>query len=75
MDYLQQNNARPCIPHRTLGKIEKFGWERVIHPTYSPDVAPNDYHSFRLLQHSLIGKRFCKLDDVATHLSKCFASK
>jgi len=26
-----------------------------MHPTYSPDIAPSDYHLFRSLQNSLNG--------------------
>ena len=37
-----QDNARP---HTSL----VTRWEVMPHPPYSPDPAPYDYHSFRLL--------------------------
>lgn len=72
---LQQDNARPHVARQTLEKIEEMGWECLIHPPYSPDVAPSDYHLFRSLEHSLAGKRFSKVDDVKKHLAIYFASK
>lgn len=72
---LQQDNARPHIAHLTVSKIEELGWERLIHPPYSPDAAPSDYHLFRSLQHSLAENRFVNVDDVKKHLSAYFASK
>lgn len=35
-------------------KISEPGWEILSHPSYSPDIAPTDYHLFRLLQNSTI---------------------
>ncbi len=71
----QQDNARPHVARRSLEIIEQLGWERLIHPPYSPDVAPSDYHLFRSLQHSLAGKRFYEVDDVKKHLTTYFAGK
>lgn len=72
---LQQDNARPHIANRTMAKIEELGWERLIHPPYSPDIAPSDYYLFRSLQHSVAGKRFSEVKEVKKHLSEYFASK
>jgi hypothetical protein len=33
-----QDNARPHIARVTTDLINKFGWDTVIHPPYSPDV-------------------------------------
>lgn len=72
---LQQDNARPHVARRTLEKIKELGWECLIHPPYSPDAAPSDYHLFRSLQHNLVGKRFTNVDEVKMHLSAYFDSK
>jgi hypothetical protein len=56
-------------------KIEQFGWERLNHPPYSPDVVPSDYHLFRSLEHSLRGKRFTEIKEVEDHLTQYFASQ
>ena len=43
---------------KTLELIEKFGWEVVPHPPYSPDLAPSDYHLFGPLKNHLRGTKF-----------------
>jgi histone-lysine N-methyltransferase SETMAR len=42
--------------------LEKFGWEVLDHPPYSPDLAPSDYHLFPKLKEFLGGK--CMETDV-----------
>jgi hypothetical protein len=34
------------------------------HPTHSPDLAPSDFHLFRLLKEALGGRRFRGDEDV-----------
>jgi histone-lysine N-methyltransferase SETMAR len=38
--------------------MEKNGLERVIHPPYSPDLVPSDFHLFSHLTHCLRGPSF-----------------
>jgi histone-lysine N-methyltransferase SETMAR len=71
----QQDNARPHVANATLQKIHQLGWETLIHPPYSPDCAPSDYHLFASLAHSLAGTNFVNLDQVQNHLKLYFASK
>ncbi|EFN81837.1 Histone-lysine N-methyltransferase SETMAR, partial [Harpegnathos saltator] len=33
-------------------------WEVLLHPPYSPDIAPSDYYLFRTMQSDLTGERF-----------------
>ncbi|GFU53286.1 mariner Mos1 transposase [Trichonephila clavipes] len=40
------DNARPHTANRTTALVERFGWEMVSHPPYSPDLAPSDFHLF-----------------------------
>ena len=47
----------------------------LLHPPYSPDLVPSDYHLFRFMQHPLNGKIFNDADDVQSHLIQLFASK
>jgi histone-lysine N-methyltransferase SETMAR len=70
-----QDNARPHVANMTLQKINQLGWESLIHPPYSPDCAPSDYHLFASLSHSLAGKNFPNLAEVKKHLRLYFASK
>lgn len=71
----QQDNARPHVANATLQKIEQLGWELLIHPPYSPDCAPSDYHLFASLAHSLAGMSFTNLTGVENHLRLYFDSK
>ena len=58
-----QDTARPHVSLMTRQKLLELGWEVVIHPPYSPDIAPSDFHLFRSLQNSLNGKNFNSLED------------
>jgi len=41
--------------HHTVEKIEEMGWELILHPQYSPDLAPSDFHLFGPLKDSFGG--------------------
>ena len=58
----------------TRQKLLQLAWEVPIHPPYSPDTAPLDFHLFRSLQNSLNGKHFNSLEDCKRHL-EFFAQK
>ena len=70
-----QDNARPHVSLMTRQKLLQLGWEVLIHPPYSPDIAPLDFHFFRSLQNSLNGKNFNSLEDCKTQLEQFFAQK
>ena len=70
-----QDNARPNVSLMTRQKLLQLVWEVLIHPPYSPDVAPSDFHLFRSLQNSLNGKNFYSLEDCKRHLEQFFAQK
>ena len=44
----------------------------MLHPPYSPDLAPLDYYLFRPLQNSLNGKTFNDDEAVKSHLVQFF---
>ena len=46
-----------------------------MHPPYSPDLAPSDYHLFRSLQNFLNGKTFGNDEAIKSHLVQFFAYK
>jgi histone-lysine N-methyltransferase SETMAR len=41
-----------------MKQTEKFGWTVLPHPSYSPDVAPSDFHLFRPINDGLWGQNF-----------------
>ena len=50
---LQHDNARLRVARPVKTYLETLKWEVLPHPPYSPDVAPSDYHLFRLMAHGL----------------------
>ena len=46
-----------------------------MHPQYSPDLAPPDYHLFRCLQNFLDGKKLASKRAAINHVAKFFATK
>lgn len=47
---LLDENAKPHAARLTQDQIHHFGWERLDHPAYSPDLAPSDFHLFPALK-------------------------
>ena len=47
----------------------------MLHPPYSPDLAPSDFYLFRSLQNSLNGKTFNDDEAVKSHVVQFFADK
>ena len=70
-----QDTARPRVSLMTRQKLLQLGWEVLIHPPYSPDIAPLDFHLFQPLQNSLSGKKVSSLEDCKRHLEQFFAQK
>lgn len=68
-----KDNARRHVSLITRQKALELGWHVLSHPPYSPDVAPSDFHLFRLLQNSLNGENFNSLVDIENHIEKFFA--
>ncbi|GFS66023.1 histone-lysine N-methyltransferase SETMAR [Trichonephila clavipes] len=60
---LLHDNARPHVSRVTQMELDKFKWETLDHPPYSPDMSPCDFHVFGPLKKHLKGKRF-NSDDV-----------
>ena len=70
-----QDNARLHVSLMTRQKLLQLGWEVLIHPPYSPDIATSDFHLFQSLQTSLNGKNVNSLEDCKRHLEQFFAQK
>jgi histone-lysine N-methyltransferase SETMAR len=59
------DGARPHTAAATVKHIATFGWPRLDHAPYSPDLAPSDFHFFPTLKRTLEGRRFTTNEDVA----------
>jgi histone-lysine N-methyltransferase SETMAR len=54
---LQHDNARPHIARSTVATIQDLS-EWLLHPPYSPDLAPSDFHVCGPLKEAMGGKSF-----------------
>jgi len=55
---LLHDNAQPHSAHFTTALLEKFKWDILDHPPYSPDLAPTDFHLFLNPKKHLAGEKF-----------------
>jgi histone-lysine N-methyltransferase SETMAR len=56
------DDVRPHTEAATTNHIATFGWERLDHAPYSPDLAPSDFPFFPTLKRTLEGRRFITKD-------------
>jgi hypothetical protein len=69
---LLHDNARPHTSHATATHLNKFRWEVLQHPAYSPDLSPCDFHIFGPLKKELKGHRFQSDDEVKERVRDFF---
>jgi hypothetical protein len=72
-----QDNATPHCHYDVQNLVQRWSWEVLEHPLYSPDLTPCDYWLFPCVKEHLQGKRFESEDNINTavtaslkHLSK-----
>lgn len=41
---LQHDKAHPHTANITKSAVQELGWEIIPHPSYSPDLAPPEFH-------------------------------
>ncbi|XP_046820280.1 histone-lysine N-methyltransferase SETMAR-like [Vespa crabro] len=70
-----KNNARSHTSVVTRQKLWELGWEVLMHPSYSPDLAPSDYHLFLTMQKFLSDKKSASREDCENQLLEFFANK
>ncbi|GBP53266.1 Histone-lysine N-methyltransferase SETMAR [Eumeta japonica] len=63
--YYKFNNKRwpPRTSLATQQIVREFGWEVLMHPHYSSDLTPSDFHLFQCLQNSLGKVRLTSRED------------
>jgi histone-lysine N-methyltransferase SETMAR len=57
------DDARPHIAAATVNHTATFGWERLDHAPWSPDLAPSDFQFFPTLKMTLEERRFTTNED------------
>lgn len=72
---LLHDNARPHVACVVKKYLETLKWDVLLHPPYSPDIAPSDYHLFRSMEHSLATQRFKSYEDTKNWIDSWIASK
>ena len=55
---LLHDNVRPHTVKLVRDKLQRFGWETLQHPPYSPYLSPCDFHIFGDLKIEIRGRRF-----------------
>jgi len=65
------DNARPHAARLTSEAIAKMGWEVLPHPSYSPDLAPSDYHLFGFVKDQLRGQRYETTEAIQKAVRQC----
>uniref|UniRef100_A0A8R1I8G5 Histone-lysine N-methyltransferase SETMAR n=1 Tax=Caenorhabditis japonica TaxID=281687 RepID=A0A8R1I8G5_CAEJA len=61
------------VYHATRQKLHILGIQVLLHPPYSPALAPTDYHLFRSLQNLLAEQKFHHRKAVEKRLDDFFS--
>ncbi|GFX81969.1 histone-lysine N-methyltransferase SETMAR [Trichonephila clavipes] len=69
----RKDKATPRTSVVTRQKLWELGWEVLIHPPYSPDLAPNECQLFLALQNFLSDKKLVSKEDCENRLLEFFA--
>ncbi|CAD6192764.1 unnamed protein product [Caenorhabditis auriculariae] len=73
--HLLHNSARPHMGKETQQKLATLGWETVVYPPYSSELAPSDYHLLRPLKHRLAGRKFINYDNLKSDFADLIESQ
>jgi histone-lysine N-methyltransferase SETMAR len=71
---LQHDNVWRHNACSTVATIQDLFFEYLVHPLYSPDLAPSDFHVFGPLKEAMGGKSF-RSDDSRRCMSGCALSQ
>ena len=70
---LHLDNYRVYNSKKTLAAIDRFGFKRLPHPAYSPDIAPSDFFLFGYTKTKLKGHYFESVNDLIEKIKKIFS--
>lgn len=72
---LLHDNARPHVSKVVRDTLTSLGWDVLMHPAYSPDIAPSDFHLFRGMQNALQGVHLSSIEEMRKWVDEFIASK
>ena len=72
---LLHDNARPHTAKTVKAGLLELGWEILLHPPYSPDLAPSDYHLFRALSNDINNVTFDSEEGLKSWLDNFFETR
>ena len=72
---LHHDNGRSHTSIVTRQKLRELGWEVLMHPIYSPDMAPSDYHLLFSLENFLRDKKLPSREDCENCLGDIFSKR
>ena len=61
---LQQDNARVHTCKSAMDAVERNGYELILHPAFSPGLAPSDFFLFPNLKRDIRGCHFLSDEEV-----------
>lgn len=70
--WILHDNAPIHSAGRTKCSMQELGFETLMHPPYSPDLAPSDFFLFRHLKKHLRGQRFQTKDALRHSVEEYF---
>jgi len=59
-----RDNARPQLGKDVRELLDRYSWEVLPHPPYSPDMSPPDFDLFPKLKINMHGMHFSTLEDL-----------
>ena len=64
------DNARPHNGKVVRELLDRYSWEVLPHPPYSPDMSPPDFDLFPELKINMRGVRFSTLEDLSASVTR-----
>jgi len=65
-----RDNARPHIGKVLRELLDRYSWEVLPHPPYSPDMSPADFDLFPKLKINMRGVRFSTPEDLSASVTR-----
>ena len=64
------DNAQPHASGAVSEILEKYGWQVLPQPPYTPDMSPPDFDLFPKLKKPLHRKRFRSIEEVSNEVTR-----